>query len=338
VTVRIGWYVHHHGRGHLTRLLAVARHLDAEIQCFSSLARPDELPPHCAWTVLDRDDEPTPDLDPRASDPTAGGLLHWAPLGHTGHGSRLAAIAASLPVDAFVVDVSVEVALLVRLLGTRTVVFAQPGRRDDAAHRIGYRAATTIIAPWPRALLRPAHLEDMRDKTVYTGGISRFEDRADFDPPRAPHPRRDVVLLGGRGGADVTASAIADAAASSGHRWRNLGATPDATWSTDPWTDLTSARVVVSWAGQNSIADLAAADAAAVVIPQQRPFAEQLEMASALDRAGLAVVATEWPPAAEWQELIDRATNLRPDWSQWGVPGAAVRAADAIYRTAMGVR
>ncbi|MGZ8803670.1 MAG: hypothetical protein ACXWZG_00020 [Microbacterium sp.] len=118
MSLRIGWYVHHHGRGHLTRMLAIVPHLDAEIRCFSSLPKPDDLPAHCSWTVLDRDDDARPGTgDPHAADPDAGGLLHWAPLGHDGHRSRLAAIAASLadaPVDAFVVDVSVEVALFVR--------------------------------------------------------------------------------------------------------------------------------------------------------------------------------------------------------------------------------
>ena len=94
--------------------------------------------------------------------------------------------------------------------------------------------------------------------------------------------------------------------------------------------------VVVGWAGQNSIADLAAADASAVIVPQERPFAEQLETALAVDRAGLAVVATTWPSAAAWPELIERAAHLRPDWSRWEVRGAAARAAAAIDATARG--
>ena len=178
MSTRIGWYVHHHGRGHLARMLAIVPHLDAEIRCFSSLPRPDTLPQHCSWTVLARDDDQGPGgTEPRTADPDAGGLLHWAPLGHAGHRARLATMVASVaetPVDAFVVDVSVEVALLVRLLGIRTVVIAQPGTRNDAAHELGYRAATTIVAPWPEALLDPPHLAAVKGKTVFTGGISRF--------------------------------------------------------------------------------------------------------------------------------------------------------------------
>ncbi|MET0861992.1 MAG: hypothetical protein ABW091_13305, partial [Microbacterium sp.] len=104
------------------------------------------LPPHCTWTTVDRDDAASGDGgDPRNADPTAGGLLHWAPLGHRGHRGRMSAIVASLaetPVDAFVVDVSVEVALLVRLLGFRVVLIAQPGTRDDSVHHLAFQAAT----------------------------------------------------------------------------------------------------------------------------------------------------------------------------------------------------
>ncbi|SDH57022.1 glycosyltransferase [Microbacterium pygmaeum] len=341
MTESIGWYVHHHGRGHLTRLLSIAPHVDADIRCFSSLPRPDMLPFHCTWTMVDRDDEVAGDGgDPRDADPTAGGLLHWAPLGHRGHRGRMSAIVASLaddPVDAFVVDVSVEVTLLVRLLGFRVVLIAQPGARDDSAHHLAFQAATTIVAPWPRSLLEPAHLAAFGNKTVYTGGISRYEARLATPPPTSPRGD-DIVVLGGAGGSAVSGGDIASAAQATGRRWHDLGATPDATWSADPWGELTTAGAVVSWAGQNAIADLAAAETPAIVIPQERPFAEQRETARALEQAGLAIVIPEWPERSAWSSLIERATNLRPDWDRWEVRGAAARAARAICETAGGCR
>lgn len=328
---RIGWYVHHHGRGHLTRLLAVAPYVDAEIVCFSSLPRPAALPPHCTWVLLDRDDDvahgaPSPDR----CDPTAGGLLHWAPLGHVGHRSRLATIAASLAeqrMDAMVVDVSVEVVLLARLLGVPTIVMAQPGHRDDGPHALAFRAATCIIAPWPDGALDLDHLRPVRDKVVHTGGISRFEGRERTVPVSG---RRGVLLLGGAGGSAVSVREVDDAAQASGRNWTSLGAAAGATWSEDPWDALCSAELVVSWAGQNAVADLAAAGARAVVIPQDRPFEEQLSTARALDAWELALVPTAWPDAWDWPAVLERAARLEPDWSRWRVAGAAERAAEAI--------
>ncbi|HXH33486.1 MAG TPA: glycosyltransferase [Plantibacter sp.] len=336
MTMHLGWYVHHHGRGHLTRMRAIAAHLDADITCFSTLPAPPGLPTRCAWIRLQRDDEPlADDSSPAERDPSARGLLHWAPLGHQGHRDRLAVIASTLStdgIDAMVVDVSVEVTLLARLLGVRTVVLAQPGVRTDAAHQLGFRAATAIIAPWPQRLLRPAHLEEVGDRVVYVGGISRFDGR---ERPRAAE-RSGVVVLGGAGGSAVTEDEVASAAAASGRPWTTLGATPGAAWSADPWSRLCSAAVVVSWAGQNAIADLAAAGARAVVIPQSRPFEEQDATARVLDASGLAIVRSDWPAADGWAATLDEASSLEPDWSLWEVRGAAERAAAAIMSAASG--
>lgn len=333
MSVRLGWYVHHHGRGHLVRMLAIARELDAEILCFSSLDEPDDLPARCTWIALGRDDDVDAESgDPREGRPTAEGLLHWAPVGHAGHRRRMATIVRVLdsrPVDAFVVDVSVEVALLVRLLGVRPILVAQPGHRTDPPHQLGYTAAEAIIAPWPESLVDAPGLDPFRAKTVFTGGISRFDGR----PRPVDAGGAEVALLGGRGGKDVSDEDIDRAAASSGHPWHVIGARTDA-WTTDPWESIAAASVVVSWAGQNGIADLAAADARAVVIAQERPFAEQRSTAAALQRAGLAVVADEWPAPERWPELLEAARALTPDWSRWRVPGAARRAADAITAVA----
>ncbi len=326
---RLGWYVHHHGRGHLTRLLAIAPHLDAEVDCVSSLPAPADLPSGWTWTVLDRDDD-----GGRPVDPTVGGMLHWAPVGHVGHRGRLATIAAAAAErrwDGMVVDTSVEVTLLARLLGLRTVVVTQPGHRVDRPHMLGFAAADTVLAPWARGILSPPHLEALGEKVVHTGGISRFAARG------AGGTRTDeVVLLAGSGGSAVGPAAIRDAEKATGRRWRVLG--EGGAWAEDPWEALVSAAVVVSWAGQNAVADLAAAHAPAIVVPQERPFEEQRETGRALRRAGLAQVADEWPTIAQWPELIDRASTARPEWERWEVAGAPQRAAAAISDTVRGRR
>ncbi|MFI8633393.1 glycosyltransferase [Microbacterium sp. NPDC077663] len=325
---RLGWYVHHHGRGHLTRLLAIAPHLDADVDCVSTLAAPPGLPAGWSWTVLGRDDD---GADP--VDPTVDGLLHWAPIGHAGHRTRLSVIAAAAVAgrwDGMVVDTSVEVTLFARLLGLRTVVVTQPGNRVDRPHLLGFAAADAVLAPWARGILSPPHLEALGEKVVYTGGISRFAGR-----DTAGVRTDGVVLLAGGGGAAVGPAAIRDAEKATGRTWRVLGG--DA-WADDPWPALLSAGVVVSWAGQNAVADLAAARAPAVVVPQERPFDEQRETGRALHRAGLAQVRDDWPAAAQWPDLIDRAASARPEWERWEVAGAPQRAATAIADTMRGRR
>jgi hypothetical protein len=327
MTGHIGWYVHHHGRGHLTRMRAIAPHLDAHVVCFSSLPAPDDLPANVSWVDLVRDDQPAPALPD--DDPTAGGLLHWAPLRHAGHRSRLAVIAAAVAagdVDAFVVDVSAEVTLFLRLLGVPVIIVTQPGDRIDEPHRLAFAAARRVIAPWPVELYAPGHLTSLGDRVAFVGGISRFAGRARPARPRGG----EVVLLGGGGGADVSADDIAAAESASGRPWRVLGA-GSGSWTADPWEALSTASVVVSWCGQNAVADLAAAGAPAVVIPQERPFAEQHATASALGRSGLAVALTGWPEPARWPELLGQASGRGGEaWAAWRTEGAAQRAAAVI--------
>ena len=91
-------------------------------------------------------------------DPTANGTLHWVPRHDDGLRRRMALIAdwinAAEP-DLMVVDVSVEVAMLCRLLGVPTVVVAMRGDRLDRAHRAAYDSAHALLAPWAAEVRRP---------------------------------------------------------------------------------------------------------------------------------------------------------------------------------------
>lgn len=305
-----GWYVHHHGRGHLTRFLAVRRHLPGAVTVLSSLEAPASLPPATDWVRLPRDDDGVAD----GADPTAGGALHWAPLRHDGHRERMAAIAAACErrrFDRFVVDVSVEVAMLVRLLGVPTVVVAQPGDRDDEPHHLAYRAATRILVPWAEGLQTTPVLESNRERARFTGAISRFDERM----PGTGERTGPVLVLGAAAGPLPTADAVhLDGSA----------------WQDDPWPLLTGSDVVVTAAGQNALADLAASHARAIVVPQERPFGEQRASAEVLEREGLAIVLDAWPTAEDWPGHLERARALRPDWPTWRVRGGAARAAAAI--------
>jgi hypothetical protein len=342
----VGWYVHHHGAGHRTRFSAVRPHLDADVVVFSSLAAPVDLPADTTWVELERDDASTTGPDgvvrhPADASPTVGGLLHWAPVGHPGHTARLGRIAAAIagaaaagrPLDAMVVDVSVEVTLFVRLLGVEVVVVSQPGDRTDEPHRLAYDAASRVIAPWPAGTHDSSALDRVAEKVRWVGGISRQDGREGASPTPTVVPG-SVLFVGGAGGSDHDdlAAAVARAArATPGTTWSALGLD---TWVDDPWAAMASAEVVVTWAGQNTVADLAALGARAVVVPQTRPFDEQLTTARALDRSGLAVVASSWPDDDEWSALIEHARSLQPDWSAWQVEGAAARAAAVVAEVA----
>jgi len=301
----IGYYAHHVGHGHLRQAQTIAAVTTRQVTILSSLPRPADLVG--GWVGLPRDDQTD---GPRAR--TADGLLHWAPLQDDGLRSRMGIIAAWIRDNrpaAMVVDVSVEVTAFARLMGVPVVAIMLPGRRDDPAHRLGYSLAETLIAPWPASfgLALAEGSEDYAAKVRYVGGFSRFDGRAPAPKP-AGETRRAIVLQGSGGVGPGAAQIDAARAATPGWRWTVFGV--GGRWVEDPWPALSTADVIITHAGLNAVAEVAATRRPAIVIAQPRPHDEQLATAAALGRAGLAITLGRWPAAAEWPNLLDRALRF----------------------------
>ncbi|WP_040741743.1 glycosyltransferase, partial [Nocardia tenerifensis] len=261
----IGYYIHHHGSGHLVRAQSIRAHLSAPVTALST----------ATVTGFDHVIRLAPDNRAESvTDPTAAGVLHWVPRGDDGLRDRMATIAewiATARPDALVVDVSVEVALLARLHGVPVVAMALPGTRTDTAHQLVHRIAERILAAWPRELYEPPWLREHAHKTHYAGGISRFDGRVPTRAARADRPT--VLVLGGAGGSTFTGAQVrACADRHRDYRWRTAGLDD---WVDDPWSRLCAADVVVSHAGQGAVADIAAAAKPAIILPAPRPFDEQ---------------------------------------------------------------
>lgn len=330
--MRVGWYVHHHGSGHLTRARTVGHALVSLGHDVTLLgSRLGSVSAPFAGLPLAMDTE---GVDPHLDDPSAGGRLHWAPLRHSGFRDRMVQIAQWVQEwrpDVVVVDVSVEVGLLGRLLGVPVVVVAQPGDRGDEPHRAVYDMATLVLAPWPvgwSSRLAP-HLADARSEVVEVGGISRL------GPGREGATKGGVVLAGADGFDDPE---LVHRVTTAAHHltWTVLDGR---VWVDDLATVLAGAEVVVAHAGQNAVADLAAADRPALLLPQRRPFAEQDRLAEALASRGVAPMVSrsaQADPATDWGAKIAGAQGAPSRWEQWGTSGAAGRAAALVEEVARG--
>ena len=321
----IGWYVHDHGRGHVQRAHCIVPLLSTPVTVLSSLARPEGFVGGWLRLVTDR---PTGD----DSEVTAGGTQHWVPLHHPGLRRRMGAIAAWVACSQptlMVVDVSVEVAVLVRSMGVPIVLVAMRGERTDRAHRTAYDLATMLLAPWPAELAEPWP-EAWLAKTWHVGALSRHDGQVAVPPPGTGQ----VTVLWGQGGSEVSVLDVeASAVASPGWTWSVAGV--GATWHEDTWSLLQHTDVVVIQAGQNVVAEVAAARRPAVVIPQPRPYGEQEATAAVLDRARLAVVRPTWPSPKCWPELLERAQRLGGgSWNRWSDGGGAARAAALLDEAA----
>ncbi len=315
MTRPVGYYVHHQGAGHLHRALRVARRLDRPVTLLGTgLAGTDA-------TILDLpDDRLSAAFAGEDGEPERPASFHYAPLGHDGVRGRMARLAgwmAEADPALVVVDVSVEVALLARLLSVPTVVVRLAGERVDVPHLEAFRAATRLVAPFPAALEAASTPDWVRRKTLYAGLL------AERPAALGEGDGRVVVLLGRGGGGPSGADLVAAARAVPDRAWHVIGlggaemaeAAPNLHlhgWVDDVPDRLASASVVVGSGGDGVVAAVAAAGKRFVCLPQDRPFREQAAKAEGLARIGAAIVRDVWPAAAAWPALLAEAERLDP--------------------------
>lgn len=318
----IGYYVHHVGRGHLHRATALAASLGAPVTGLSSLPRPDGWAGD--WVELDRDDTAGP-----GDDPTANGWLHWVPERDAGLMGRMAEISAwcaKARPDLLISDVSVEVALLARLHGVPVLSVVLPGDRSDRAHRLGFAASRALVSFWPESA--DGMVRGIDDETAgrwhRVGAMSRYR----VGSPATGTGRRVVVLNGG--GGDGFDPDLVDAARAEtpDWQWQVLG---PGSWVADPFPVLLAADVVVTHAGQNALAEVASARRPAIVVPGDRPHAEQRTTASVLARGPWPVVVEDSFPPSGWRDRLATAAGRDgAAWESWCDGRAADRFADVV--------
>lgn len=327
----IGLYVHDGGPGHMCRALAVAREIDDDVTVLTTHPVPSGLLPANAQVVR---------LPPllRGSD---GAVLTDAPL----HDPRLRArmsvlfswIERAAPTVVWV-DSSPETLLAIRLAGVPVLSSVLPGTRDDTALRMANTVADGLMAGWPVGTGGDSVLRTRREVTE-VGGLSRFERRERRTRRRADRPR--VVRVHGWSGRHDRRfwGAVRDRVTRDGRvDWTELGG-PDHGWVDDPWEELSAADVVVSGAGQGSVADACCTSAPLVVVPERRPFGAQDATADALaELPGVTVRRYGSGPASVVEGVLDAVERSREDAGSalreaWGIDGACSRAAAAIDET-----
>ena len=329
----VGFYVHHHGSGHAnrTRLLADRLPPNVSVHVFTS-AR--EL--FAGWErgiVHELPPDTTPGRDPE-DDLLAEEILHYAPVDAPGLQQRMARMAdwiAEHQPSLFVVDLSVEVLLLVRLCGAPTALVRLHGRRDDPAHRAAFRLAGRLIAPFPPSL-EDEHTPDwVRQKTHYLGAISRYDHRSEtkidcrHNLGLSAQARVLTVINGTGGGAqeigrwEAVARACPDWTVLLVGKLATRQQTPEnlrcVGYVPDTYPYLKAADVVVGSGGTNTMMEIGAARAPFLSLPEPRPFDEQLCKMRALERLGLTRIVDPALPESEWAILLKAA--LRQDTRVW---------------------
>ena len=318
MTRGIGWYVHHQGAGHLHRARAVAAALPRPCTIIGTLAGFDTN----GLDILDLpDDRPLGggDFDGRDGAATRPEALHYAPLNHPGVRTRMARIAewvARTDPALLVVDVSVEVAILARLLSVPTLVVRLAGTRTDQPHLEAFRSATRLLASFPEALDGGNVPDWVRAKTHYAGFLGA--------PAEAEVTAGDdIVVVFGQGGAGGDLAGLADAARAVPDRsWHVLGPVTGSGaippnlrlhgWVGDVATRVARAALLVGGAGEGLVALAAGQGKRFLCLPEPRAYDEQTEKAAALERIGAAIVHAGWPGAEAWPGLVRAGLALDP--------------------------
>ena len=321
----IGWYVHDHGTGHRRRLEAVAPHLGEPVTGMGSGSPPRRR--RLAAAAAGRHRRPAAEPAPRPTRPRAARCTgrRWASRGMRGRAEVLARVGPR---------VRLPPARRRRVGGdaaARPAARAAHGRRAPAGrpHRPGARARLRHRRHAARALARAAPRRRAR------GLVSRDPPRVDrrrspgFDGrARRRRPRRRACPAGapslvlGRGGHGIARGrrrrrGRGDRRAAGTGTWRASSSTTSRSGTrgssstapvADVWPLLCRADVVVGPCGGGLVADVAAAGAPFLALPQPRPFDEQAALGRLLAPARRSPRSRpRGPPPRAWPGCSDGA-------------------------------
>ena len=318
------FYVHHHGSGHLMRTLQVVALLkDYKVVLMgSNLGPTSNLPKNVSCVHLPYD-LPDAHEQPIATAVTTLGF-HYAPLGLKGIRDRGLLITEVLQQNypaILVVDVSVEVSLLARLLGIPTISIRQHGKRDDLPHLLAYHSAEVLIAPFSESMYT-GDQDVLYKKTIFTGGFSRFDGKA-FN---TNEDQNTICIFVGQGGTSISADVIKYiASCCPTYHFHVLGqlsgdnlVAENITFHgrlEEPGHLISKACMVIGNTGQNTVMEVASINKRFIGIPEPRPFDEQVDKAQAIQsREGVLIVSASDLLNTDWKAIINRVAIQQPDW------------------------
>ncbi|WP_447927722.1 glycosyltransferase [Vreelandella sp. EE27] len=330
----ISFFVHHQGRGHARRAMAIIRHfspdrpvsvMTADPSLFDGFEREIDiitLPNMIGAAVPTQAlyEQPTPSV------------MHCVPMGVVEMRQTMRRILDHLDdIDAglFVIDVSAEMALLSRIASIPAVSVRMHGDRNDPGHLGAYEASVGMLAPFDERLEQDDYPADLRGKTFYSGGLctttaavpSREEARRRLGLDRE---REIVVALTGGGGAGTPYAPLTVAARAAPQTlFLTIGPLHLEGHETDfanlvnvGWVDnvvdyLAASDIVLASAGDNTVHEIAMLERPYIVAPEWRYFGEQTRKAERLAALGAAVNMPVWPgDFAGWQAVLEKARGL----------------------------
>lgn len=314
------YYVHNDGSGHLERARNLCRHLSCKVIFVTKTNNLKiKFPDNVIVAVL-------PEVTTNASKDLNYDCLHNSIMRQRDlrrHTKEIFRLIDHYNCKLGIVDVSVEIAMMLRLYGVPYIYMRQHGYRNDPAHLQAYKAASLLIGTYPKEL-EDEHVEEwILDKTKYYGGFYNVSNK---HSKLRTSEKPSVLIMRGKGLSSITNVNVKCAAeALSNYYWKAIGFDDDETGSNyqilkrvnNPDVYLASADIVIANTGNNTVQEIGAYQKPFITWPEDRYFQEQCHKAKILERENLAIVIYKWPDSRiEWNNVFTKAKKLHIEkWS-----------------------
>ena len=208
-----------------------------------------------------------------------------------------------------------ELAIMVRGMGVPVILVHLPGKvTNDPTQVFAHELADHIVAHFPSSLEQEYY--PFASKTYYSGYISQYagcelksSDLSDIN---------NITILLGYDNYDE--SVLKNITKDQKTKFTIVGNKRD--YDLDKNCRLLglvknireaiSGEVVISAAGQNTVAELLSLGKRLILLPEPRPYDEQVVHAEVLANQNVALLAQETFSAEQWQEMLHRAKIFTP--------------------------
>ena len=208
-----------------------------------------------------------------------------------------------------------ELAIMARGMGVPVVLVHLPGNiMNDPTQVFAHELADHIVAHFPASLEQEDY--QFTAKTYYSGYLSKFADRVMKRSNK--EDLNNVTILLGYDNYDV--SVLKNITKDQNTQFTIIGNKQDYDLDENcvllgPVKDVSEAivgEVVISAAGQNTIAELLSLDKRLILLPEPRPYDEQVVHANVLADHNVALLAQEAFSPEQWKNTLEKARVFTP--------------------------
>ena len=218
---------------------------------------------------------------------------------------------------AFYSDGVPELAIMARGMGVPVVLVHLPGNvMNDPTQVFAHELADHIVAHFPASLEQANY--QFASKTYYSGYMSQYAGLSLQRSNRSAIHNVTVLL----GYDNYDESVLATITEDQNTDFTIVGNKRDYDLDKNckqlgPVQDVSKAivgKVVISAAGQNTIAELLSLGKQLILLPEPRPYDEQAVHATVLANQHVALLAQETFSANQWQNLLQKANVFTPSY------------------------